>query len=177
MKTRSTTIVAVRRNGTTALASDGQVTIGDTIFKHGAQKIRTLRDGKVVVGYAGSAADAMALFERLEAKLDEYSGNVQRAVVELAKQWRLDRALRRLEAFMLVADRDNLMLISGTGDIIVPDEDVFAIGSGGPMAEAAALALLKHTELGAREIAEEALHIAARLCIYTNDNLTVEVVT
>jgi ATP-dependent HslUV protease, peptidase subunit HslV len=176
MRTRSTTIVAVRKDGITALAADGQVTIGETIFKHTANKLRSLRDGKVLVGYAGSAADALALFERLEAKLDEYSGNLQRALVELAKLWRTDRVLRRLEAYMIVADHENLMLISGNGDIIVPDEGIFAIGSGGPMAQAAAAALVRHSDLSAEQIAEEALRIAATLCIYTNDNVTVQVV-
>ena len=176
MKSRSTTILAVRREGVTVLAADGQVTIGETIFKHGAQKLRRLRDGKVVVGDAGAAADALALFERLEGKLDEYAGNLQRAVVELAKLWRTDEVLRKLEALMIVADKDNLMLVSGTGDILVPDEGVVGIGSGGGYARAAAEALLKYTDKSAAEIAEEAVHIAAGICVYTSDNITVEVV-
>lgn len=176
MKTHSTTILAVRKEGVTVLVSDGQVTIGETIFKHTASKLRTLREGKIVVGYAGGAADALALFERLEGKLEEYSGNLQRAVVELAKLWRTDRALRHLEAYMIVADKENLMLISGNGDIIVPDAEVLGIGSGGPMAQAAAMALLKHSDLSAEQIAEEALRITAGICLYTNDNITLEVV-
>ena len=176
MKSHSTTIVAVRKDGTTAIAGDGQITVGDTIFKHTTVKLRRMRDGKVLTGYAGAAADALALYERLEAKLDEYSGNVQRAAVELVKQWRMDRALRRLEAMLVVADKDGLLLISGTGDVIVPDEDVIGIGAGGPYAQAAAIALLRHTDMGAAAIAEEAVRIASRICVYTNDNITVEVI-
>ena len=176
MKIRSTTIIAVRRGGETAVAGDGQVSIEDTIFKSTASKLRRMREGKVLVGYAGAAADAMALFERLEGKLDEYSGNVQRAVVELAKQWRTDRALRQLQALMIVADKENLMLVSGTGDIIEPDEDIIGIGSGGGYAQAAAQAMLKYTDMSATEIAEEAVRIAAGICVYTNENITVEVV-
>jgi ATP-dependent HslUV protease, peptidase subunit HslV len=175
MKTRSTTILAVRRDGVTAIAGDGQITVGDVISKSKTVKLRKMREGKVVTGYAGAAADALALYERLEAKLDEYSGNVQRAAVELVKQWRMDRALRRLEALLVVADKDNLLLISGTGDVIVPDDDVIGIGSGGPFAQAAALAMLKHTDMPAPEIAREAVLIASQICIYTNDNITVEV--
>jgi ATP-dependent HslUV protease subunit HslV len=176
MKTRSTTILAVRRNGVTAFAGDGQVTVGDTIFKHTANKLRVMRDGKVLAGYAGSAADALALFERLEAKLDEYSGNLSRAVVETAKLWRTDKVLRRLEAYLVVADHEHLFLISGNGDIITPDADVLAIGSGGPMAQAAAMALLRHSELSAEEIVRESLKVASELCLYTNSNINVEVV-
>lgn len=176
MKIRSTTIIAVRRGGETAVAGDGQVSIEDTIFKSTASKLRRMREGKVLVGYAGAAADALALFERLEAKLDEYSGNVQRAVVELAKQWRTDRALRQLQALMIVADKDNLMLVSGTGDIIVPDEDLIGIGTGGGYAQAAAQAMLKYTDMSAAEVAQEAVSIAAGICVYTNENITVEVV-
>ena len=176
MKIRSTTIIAVRRDEETALAGDGQVSIEDTIFKSTASKLRKMRDGKVLVGYAGAAADAMALFERLEGKLDEYSGNVQRAVVELAKQWRTDRALRQLQALMIVADKANLMLISGTGDIIIPDEGLIGIGTGGGYAQAAAQAMLRHTDLSAAEIAKEAVRIAAGICVFTNENITVEVV-
>lgn len=176
MRIRSTTVIAVRRGGETALAGDGQVSIDDTIFKATASKLRRMRDGKVMVGYAGAAADALALFERLEGQLDEYSGNVQRAVVELAKQWRTDKVLRQLQALMIVADKENLMLVSGTGDVIVPDGDVVGIGSGGGYAQAAAQAMLKYTDMPATEIAEEAVRIAAGLCVYTNDNITVEVV-
>ncbi len=175
MKVRSTTIVAVRRDGMTALAGDGQVTVGDTVFKNKSIKLRTMREGKVLTGYAGAAADALALFERLEAKLDEYSGNVQRAAVELVKLWRMDKALRRLDALLLVADHDSLLLISGTGDVIVPDDDVVGIGSGGGYAQAAARALLRHTQLPADTIAEEAVRIASEICVFTNDHVTVEV--
>ena len=175
MKVHATTIVAVRRNGITALAGDGQTTVGDTIFKRKTVKLRKMRDGKVLVGYAGAAADALALFERLEAKLDEYSGNVQRAAVELVKQWRMDKALRRLDALLVVADKETLLLISGTGDVIVPDEDVIGIGSGGGFAQAAAHALLEHTDLPADKIADEAIKIASRICVFTNDYVTVEV--
>ena len=176
MRIRATTVVAVQRGGKTALAADGQVSIEDTIFKSSASKLRRMRDSEVVVGYAGAAADALALFERLEQQLDEYSGNLQRAVVELAKQWRTDRALRQLQALMIVVDKNNLMLVSGTGDVLVPDGGVIGIGSGGPYAQAAAQALLKHTELSAAAIAEEAVRIAAQICVYTNENITVEVV-
>ena len=177
MRIRSTTVIAVRRGGETALAADGQVSIEDTIFKSSAAKLRKMRDGQVMVGYAGAAADALALFERLEGKLDEYSGNVQRAVVELAKLWRTDRALRQLQALMIVADKDNLMLVSGTGDVLVPDGDVIGIGTGGGYAQAAAQALLQYTDKPAPEIAEEAVSIAAGICVYTNENITVEVVS
>jgi ATP-dependent HslUV protease, peptidase subunit HslV len=176
MKTRSTTILAVRRDGVTAFAGDGQVTVGDTIFKHTANKLRSMRDGKVLAGYAGSAADALALFERLEAKLDEFSGNLSRAVVETAKLWRTDKVLRRLEAYMIVADTGSMFLISGNGDIITPDADVIAIGSGGPMAQAAASALMRFSDLPAEKIAEESLKIASELCLYTNDKINVQVV-
>lgn len=171
--TRSTTIVAVRRNGTTAVAGDGQVSIDDTIVKASAQKVREMRDGQVVAGYAGAAADALALFERLEEKLDEYNGNLPRAALELAKQWRTDRVLRQLEALLLVADETHMFLISGNGDLIVPDDDVMAIGTGGAYATAAAKALLRNTEMSAREIAEASLRIASEICVYTNDRLTV----
>jgi len=176
MKTRSTTILAVRRDSVTAFAGDGQVTVGDTIFKHTANKLRVMRDGKVLAGYAGSAADALALFERLEAKLDEFSGNLSRAVVETAKLWRTDKVLRRLEAYMIVADAGAMFLISGNGDIITPDADVMAVGSGGPMAQAAAMALLRHSKLSAEKIAEASLQIASELCLYTNDKINVQVI-
>ena len=176
MRIRSTTVIAVRRNGETALAADGQVSIEDTIFKAHAVKLRKMRDDQVLVGYAGAAADALALFERLEGQLDKYSGNLQRAVVELAKEWRTDRALRQLQALMIAADKDNLMLVSGTGDVLVPDGDIIGIGTGGGYAQAAAEALLKYTDKPAAEIAEEAVSIAAGICVYTNEDITVEVV-
>ncbi len=177
MKVRSTTILAVRRDGVTAFAGDGQITVGDAVFKSRTNKLRTMREGKVLAGYAGAAADALALFERLEAKLDEYSGNVQRAAVELVKQWRMDKALRRLDALLLVADAESLLLISGTGDVIVPDNDAMGIGSGGGYAQAAALAMLQHTDMTAPQIAEEAVRIAAGICVFTNDHITVEVLS
>ena len=176
MRIRSTTVIAVRRDGETALAADGQVSIEDTIFKSSAVKLRKMRDDQVLVGYAGAAADALALFERLEGQLDKYSGNLQRAVVELAKEWRTDRALRQLQALMIAADKDNLMLVSGTGDVLVPDGDIVGIGTGGGYAQAAAEALLKYTDKSAAEIAEEAVTIAAGICVYTNEDITVEVV-
>jgi len=176
MRIRSTTVIAVRRDGETALAADGQVSIEDTIFKSSAVKLRKMRDDQVLIGYAGAAADALALFERLEGQLDKYSGNLQRAVVELAKQWRTDRALRQLQALMIAADKDNLMLVSGTGDVLVPDGDIVGIGTGGGYAQAAAEALLKYTDKSAAEIAEEAVSIAAGICVYTNEDITVEVV-
>jgi len=172
--TRSTTVVVVRRDGKTAMAGDGQVSIDDTIVKGTASKVRTMRDGDVIAGYAGAAADALALFERLEEKLDEYNGNLPRAAVELVKLWRTDKVLRQLEALLLVADETNIFLISGTGDVIVPDEDIMAIGSGGSYATAAERALLRHTDMNAREIAENALKIAGEICVYTNDHLTIE---
>ena len=171
---RATTILAVRHQGTVAMGGDGQVTLGDTVIKHTARKIRTLYQGKVLAGFAGSTADAFTLFERFEKKLDQHQGNLSRAAVELAKDWRTDRVLRRLEALMAVADRDGLFLISGTGDVLEPEKGVLAIGSGGMYALSAARALLRHTELGAREIAAEAMEIAAQICVYTNDHLTFE---
>jgi ATP-dependent HslUV protease subunit HslV len=170
-----TTVVAVRRDGRLALAADGQVSVGDTILKRTAQKVRRMCDDKVLAGYAGSAADALSLFERLEKKLDEYSGNLPRACLELVKEWRTDRALRRLEALLIVGDAKDLLLVSGTGDLIRPDEDVLAIGSGGGYALAAARMLLRHTDLPADEIARAALLSAAEICVYTNDELTLEV--
>ena len=168
-----TTILVVKRGDAVAMGGDGQVTLNNTVVKHGAQKVRTMRDGTVLAGYAGAAADALALFERLEGKLDEYSGNLQRASVELVKEWRTDKALRRLEAMLIVADKKDILLISGAGELIRPDDPVMGLGSGGPMAEAAARALLEHTEMSAPEIVHAALTIAARLCVYTNDNITV----
>jgi len=169
-----TTILVVNRYGKTVMAGDGQVTFGTTILKTGARKVRKLGDGKVLAGFAGSVADAMALFERFEAKLKEWGGNLIKASVELAKEWRTDRVLRRLEALLLVADKENILLISGNGEAIQPDDNVAAIGSGGPYALAAARALLRNTDLGAREIVEKAMEIASEICIYTNKNLVIE---
>ncbi len=172
---RSTTVLVVRRDGRTALAGDGQVSLQQTIVKSAARKVRRLYGDRVLCGFAGASADAFALLERFEAKLQEYSGNLYRSAVELAKEWRTDRALRRLEALMLVADRDQMLLVSGTGDVIEPDEPVAAVGSGAGYALAAARVLLKHTSLDAETIARESLNAAAAICVYTNDQLTVEV--
>jgi len=171
---KGTTVLAVRRNGKIAMGGDGQVTIGNTVIKHTAKKVRTLHQGKVLAGFAGSTADAFTLFERFEKKLDQHQGNLARAAVELAKDWRTDRVLRRLEALMAVADSEGLFLISGTGDVLEPEGGVLAIGSGGPYASAAAQALINHTDLMSAEIVREALTIAARICIYTNEEITVE---
>jgi len=169
-----TTILVVNRYGKTVMAGDGQVTFGTTILKTGARKVRKLGDGKVLAGFAGSVADAMALFERFESKLKEWGGNLIKASVELAKEWRTDKVLRRLEALLLVADKENILLISGNGEVIQPDDNIAAIGSGGPYALAAARALLRNTDLGAREIVEKAMEIASEICIYTNKNLVIE---
>ena len=169
-----TTVVAVRRGKSVVVAGDGQVTLGQTIMKRGARKVQRLHHGKVLAGFAGSTADAFALAERFEAKLEERGGILRRAAVELAKDWRTDRALRRLEALLVVADASDLLVISGNGDVIEPDLGVAAIGSGGPYALAAARALLDATPLSAREIAERSLRIAAEICLYTNDQITVE---
>jgi ATP-dependent HslUV protease subunit HslV len=171
---RGTTILAVRRGGQVAVAGDGQVTLGDTVMKHKARKVRKIYNGKIIVGFAGATADALSLFERFEAKLEKHQGNLTRAVVELAKDWRTDKILRRLEALLLVVDRDNSFLISGTGDVIEPDDGIMAIGSGGPYAQAAAQALMLHTSLDAGGICREAMKIAASLCIYSNNEITVE---
>ena len=171
---RSTTVLVVRRNGRVAMAADGQVTFGQTVMKNNARKVRRLLDGKILCGFAGATADVFALHDRFEAKLKEYSGDLARAAVELAKDWRTDRALRRLEAMLLVADKNKTLLVSGTGDVIEPAEDALAIGSGGNYAYAAALAYLDGSELSAREIAERSLRIAGNICIYTNDNFVVE---
>ena len=170
----STTIICVRKGGKVAIAGDGQVTLGDTVIKHGAKKIRRLYNDKIISGFAGSSADSFALFSRFESKLEQFHGNLSRAAVELAKDWRTDRSLRHLEAVMVVADDKNSFLIAGNGDLIEPDDGLIAIGSGGPYALAAARALLKYTDLSAREIAEEAMHIAGKICIYTNDTVSVE---
>jgi ATP-dependent HslUV protease subunit HslV len=170
---RSTTVLAVIRNGAIAMASDGQVTVAEAVMKQGAQKVRRSAKGDALIGFAGGAADALALSERLEAKLEAHPGNVRRAAVELAREWRTDRALRRLEAMLLVGDRERILVVSGNGDVIEPDDGIAAIGSGGGYAMASARALLRHTELPAAEIAQEALGIAAEICIYTNDRVTV----
>jgi ATP-dependent HslUV protease subunit HslV len=171
---RSTTVLAVRRGASVVLAGDGQVSMGSTVLKHSARKIRLLHDGRVLAGFAGSTADAVTLFEKFEGKLKEFNGNLTRAAVELAKDWRTDRMLRRLEALLLVADREKTFMLSGTGDVIEPDGGVAAIGSGGPYAQAAAQALLEQTELSARRIAEVAMDIAAKICIYTNEKIVLE---
>ncbi len=171
----ATTIVAVRREGKTAVAGDGQVTFGqNTVMKHNAKKVRRLYHGKVLAGFAGSVADAFTLFTKFEQRLEEYNGNMMRAAVELAKDWRMDRVLRRLEALLIVADADNMLIISGNGEVIEPDDCVTAIGSGGPYALAAARALMAHSTLPAADIAREALSIAADICVYTNNHITVE---
>ena len=177
MQIRGTTVLSVRRDGTVCLAADGQVSLGDTVLKRGARKIQRLRGGQVLAGFAGSTADAFALAERFEAKLEAHSGLLRRAAVELAKDWRTDRSMRRLEALLLVADARETLVISGTGDVIEPDDGIAAIGSGGSYALAAARALLRHTGLSAREIAETALGIAAEICVYTNDAINTEEIT
>jgi len=169
-----TTVVAIRKDGKTVMAGDGQVTLGETVMKATAKKVRKLGDGKVLAGFAGSVADAFTLFERFEAKLRESNSILMRAAVELAKDWRTDRVLRRLEALLMVADFDNILLISGNGEIIQPDEPIMSIGSGGSYALAAARALYRNTELNAKEIATKALEIAGEICIYTNSNITIE---
>lgn len=171
---RSTTILAVRHQGATAIGGDGQVTLGNVVMKSDAHKIRRLHGGKVIVGFAGASADAFALLERFEAKLKDFQGSVPRAATELAKDWRMDRNLRRLEAMLIAVDRENLLLLSGTGDVIQPTDDVAAIGSGGAYALAAARALKAHSSLSARDIVQQALTIAADLCIYTNRHIEVE---
>jgi ATP-dependent HslUV protease subunit HslV len=171
---RSTTVLAVRRDGQVAMAGDGQVTMGETVMKNNARKVRRLNDGKVLCGFAGATADAFTLFDRFEEKLKEYSGDLARAAVELAKEWRVDRSLRRLEALLLVADRSKTLLISGTGDVIEPAEDALAIGSGGNYAYSAALAYLDGSALSAAEIARRSLRIAGNICIYTNGEIVLE---
>jgi ATP-dependent HslUV protease, peptidase subunit HslV len=171
---RSTTVLCVRREGKVVMAGDGQVTLGAEVLKSTARKLRRLYNDKIVAGFAGSTADAFSLFARFEAKLEQFNGNLPRAVVELAKDWRTDKVLRHLEALLLVADVKNTFILSGNGDVIEPDEDVAAIGSGGPFALSAATALMRHTKLSARQIAEESMKIAGKTCIYTNDNVTYE---
>ncbi|HEU5361242.1 MAG TPA: ATP-dependent protease subunit HslV [Candidatus Deferrimicrobiaceae bacterium] len=171
---RGTTILAVSRGGRVAMAGDGQVTVGNTVLKHTARKIRRLHQDRIVAGFAGATADAFTLFEKFEGKLEEFRGNLRRAAVELAKDWRTDRVLRRLDAFMVVTDGKDLMLLSGSGDVVEPDEGVIGVGSGGPFAMAAARALLLHTDQSAVDIAREALRIASEVCIFTNANILVE---
>ncbi len=175
-RAHGTTILAVRRNGRTAMAADGQVTMGDVVMKHRARKLRAIQQGRVLAGFAGAAADGLALLDRLENQLERNSGRLQRSAIDLAKEWRTDRYLRRLDAQLLVADGSMMLIVSGDGEVIEPDEDVAAIGSGGPYAQAAALALVRHTKLGAPEIARKAMEIAASLCIYTNHEIVFETV-
>jgi ATP-dependent HslUV protease subunit HslV len=171
---RSTTILLVRRDGRVALAGDGQVTLGDTVMKSGARKVRRLYNEKILAGFAGASADAFSLLARFEGKLEQFHGNLERAAVELSKEWRTDKILRHLEALLIVADEKGSFLLSGNGDVIAPDGGVLAIGSGGPYALAAARALLEHTEMSAREIAEQALRIAGDICIYSNHQIVIE---
>jgi ATP-dependent HslUV protease, peptidase subunit HslV len=173
-KIRSTTVLSVRRNGKVVMAGDGQVTVGHEVLKSSAKKLRRLHNDKILAGFAGSTADAFSLFSRFESKLEQFNGNLARSVVELAKEWRTDKALRHLEALLLVADKEAMYLVSGTGDVIEPDEGVAAIGSGGPFALAAATALLRNTQLPARQVVEQAMQIAAQICIFTNANITYE---
>jgi ATP-dependent HslUV protease subunit HslV len=174
MQIQATTIIAVRKDNRIAIAGDGQVTFGEkTIIKHGARKVRRLYNNSVLAGFAGAAADAFTLFERFEAKLEEFSGHLERSAVELVKEWRTDRTMRNLEALLIVADLNKILLISGSGDIVEPDEDVIAIGSGGSFALAAAKALLKHSQLSALEVAKESLKIAAAICVFTNERISV----
>ena len=175
MELRGTTILAVKKDGKTVVAGDGQVTMGEkTVMKHGAKKVRRVYHDSVVTGFAGSVADAFTLLERFEDKLEQFSGNLMRAAVELAQEWRSDKALRKLEAMLIAADQDNLLVISGTGEVIEPDDGVVAIGSGGNYAMSAARALVRNSKLGARKIAEESMLIASEICVYTNDHITVE---
>lgn len=170
----ATTILCISRNGKVAIGGDGQVTMGNTVLKHNAKKIRKMYGDKVIGGFAGATADAFTLFEKFEGKLESYRGNITRAAVELAKDWRTDKVLRRLEALLIVADKEHIFIISGNGDVIEPEEGIAAIGSGGPYAQAAAKALSENTELGAKEILEKAMKIAAGICIYTNENIYIE---
>lgn len=174
---KGTTICGVRRNGIAAIAGDGQVTMGEsTIFKGSAVKVRRICNGRAIMGFAGSVADAFSLSERFEEKMEQFGHNLMRAAVELAQEWRSDKALRKLEAMMIVADREDMLIVSGTGEVISPDDGVCAIGSGGNYALSAARALMRHTEMDAPKIAEEALHVAASICVYTNDHITIETI-
>ncbi len=174
MKIRSTTILAVRHKGVVALAGDGQVSLGNTVMKHHARKVRRLYHDRVVTGFAGATADAFTLFDKLEQKLEQYNGNLMRSSVELAKEWRTDKYLRRLEAMLIAVDKDHSLLLSGTGDVIEADQGVLAIGSGGPYAQAAALALVEHSDLGAEAICRASMKIAADICVFTNSSIIVE---
>ena len=174
MKFHGTTILAVRHNGKLAVAGDGQVTLNNTVIKHHAKKVRRIYNDKIIVGFAGATADALNLSERLEAKLDRYNGNLTRSAVELARDWRTDKYLRRLEAIMIAADESRMFLVSGSGDVIEPDENIMGIGSGGVGAQAAATALIRHTDMDAKSIVEEAMKIAGSICVFTNDYLTIE---
>ena len=174
MRFRSTTIIAVRHKGEVVVAGDGQVTMGNTVVKHAARKVRRLYHGRVVTGFAGATADAFTLFDKLEQKLEQYNGNLMRAAVELAKEWRTDKMLRRLEALLVAVDQEHSLLLSGTGDVIEPDDGILAIGSGGPYAQAAAKALVAHSDLAAEEICRSAMEIAGSICIYTNHAIVVE---
>jgi ATP-dependent HslUV protease subunit HslV len=176
VKLEGTTIVGIRKNGKTVIAGDGQVTMGNTIFKGTARKVRRLGDGNVISGFAGSVADAFALYERFEGKYRASNGNLLKAAIELTKEWRMDKALRKLEAMLMVADKDHLLLISGNGEVMEPEEDILAIGSGGAYAQAAAKALTRYTDMNAEEVAKQSLLIAGEICIYTNQNITVEVI-
>jgi len=178
IKTKATTVIAVKHNGEVAIGADGQATMGNTVAKSNVKKIRKLQDGKIVSGFAGSTADSFTLLERFDEKLSAYGGNMKRAAIELAKDWRMDRYLRRLEAMLIVADREEILMVSGNGDVIEPDNEVAAIGSGSMYAQAAAVALKKHApQMSAEEMVKESLHIAADICIYTNHNITVEVLS
>ena len=176
-KMQGTTIIAVRHKGRIAVAGDGQVTLGNTVMKRGARKVRRLYKDQIIAGFAGSTADAFTLFEKFESKLEQYNGNLHRSAVELAKDWRTDRMLRRLEALLIVADRERILVLSGTGDVIEPDDGAAAIGSGGPFALAAARVLIQHSGLEAKSIVEEAMRIASQICIFTNDQIVVEEIT
>jgi len=171
---RSTTVICVKHKDKVVIGADGQVSLGNTVLKHGAKKIRRLYNGKVLAGFAGSTSDAFSLFQRFEGKLEEYNGNLSRAAIELSKEWRTDKILRRLEAMLIVADKKNIFILSGSGDIIEPDEDILAIGSGGPYAQSAALALKRFSDLEAKDIVENSLKIASDVCIYTNAKFTIE---
>lgn len=171
---RGTTVLCVRKNGKVAMAGDGQVTLGNTVLKHNAKKIRTMYNNSVLAGFAGATADAFTLFEKFEEKIETYRGNIRRASVELAKDWRTDKILRRLEALLIVADKDHSFILSGNGDVIEPEDGIASIGSGGPFAHAAAKALSEHTELDPKKIVEEAMKITSRICIYTNDTINIE---
>ena len=174
-KIRSTTVLCIRHKDTVVIGADGQVSQGETVLKHGARKVRRLYNNKVLAGFAGSTSDAFSLFQRFEGKLEEFNGNISRAAIELSKEWRTDKILRRLEAMLIVANKEKLFILSGSGDVIEPDEDVLAIGSGGPFAMAAAVALKRYSDLDAKAIVEKALDIAGDICIYTNKNFTIEV--